>query len=61
MAKHADPERDNWSQENYLQYEKQQNNKIRYLVGISYPDPNGSALVWLSWIRVRVSNRDPDH
>ncbi len=24
------------------------------------PDPYGSALIWLSWIRIRVGNADPD-
>jgi hypothetical protein len=24
------------------------------------PDPHGSALIWLSWIRIRIGNADPD-
>ncbi len=23
-------------------------------------DPHGSALIWLSWIRIRIANADPD-
>ncbi len=24
------------------------------------PDPHGSALIWLSWVRIRIGNADPD-
>jgi hypothetical protein len=24
------------------------------------PDPHGSALIWLSWICIRIGNADPD-
>jgi hypothetical protein len=30
---------------------------VKYL---SVPDPHGSTLIWLSWIRIRIDNADPD-
>ncbi len=27
---------------------------------VSDPDPHGSVLIWLSWIRIRIGNADPD-
>jgi hypothetical protein len=31
-----------------------------YTVVISVVDPHPSALIWLSWIRIRIGNEDPD-
>jgi hypothetical protein len=29
------------------------------VVGVSGPDPDGSALTWVVWIRIRIGNPDP--
>ncbi len=32
---------------------------MKYSVVDSGPDPHGSSLIWLSWIRIRIGNADP--
>jgi hypothetical protein len=33
---------------------------IIFVTSVVDLDPHGSALVWLSWIRIRIRNADPD-
>jgi len=30
------------------------------MASVSDPDPCGSVLIWLPWIRIRIGNTDPD-
>jgi hypothetical protein len=44
----------------YLDKECVKVKSLVFLSSVLDPDPHGSALIWLSWIRIRIGNADPD-
>jgi hypothetical protein len=33
---------------------------LQHCISVSDPDPHGTALILLSWVRIRIGNADPD-